>query len=149
MNSSKVLTPKIVVLDGGRAPIKIIEEFISKLVKDPSELELFSDCNQKKWSIHLNRSNFSGELSIILKGRGLAPESSLYLGLPLCYIPVRDSVNFMVTILELANTLVSAQVGLISNTIVLGTSMPIFEVSSRCLLLCLDSLIEQYQASHS
>lgn len=119
-NVRKLASSKIRKITGGRDPIKLVEEFISRKGFNPEE------CFQQKtpeitsWSLSLGGEQ---ELEISLEGTNSPLEATLYVGINVLPLPLIGTQDFLVAALTIADTLIGAKLSLVNYDLVLSSTV--------------------------
>ncbi len=136
----------VVGLEGGRSPYRVVEEFIVRLNGDPDQMLSNSTPRRRLWSIDVSVAPGESleELHLILdSGGGLASEGTLYMGLPLVDVPLRDSSSVLVVALEQADSLVLSKLSLIGSRLIISCTVPVSIISLGQLVNLYEGLIVQ------
>lgn len=112
-------TAKIKKITGGKDPTKIIEEFMLRRGFDPAEC-LQQRTNQLvQWLLPLNDTE---DLEITLEGLHRPVETTLYIGVNVMSVPLRDTAKFTYAALLVADTLIGAKLSVVNYDLVLSVT---------------------------
>ena len=112
-------TAKIKKITGGEDPTKIIEEFMLRRGFDPAEC-LQQRTNQLvQWLLPLNDTE---DLEITLEGLHRPVETTLYIGVNVMSVPLRDTAKFTYAALLVADTLIGAKLSVVNYDLVLSVT---------------------------
>lgn len=121
-NISKVRrigSTKIKKISGGKEPTKIIEEFMLRRGFDPAAC-LQQRTNQlAQWLLPLNDQE---DLEITLEGINRPVETTLYIGVNVMTVPLKDTAKFTYAALLVADTLIGAKVSIVNYDLVLSVT---------------------------
>ena len=113
----KISSARMKRLSGGKNPIKLVQEFMKNRGFD------FEGSLQQKtsdiatWSLPLSEEE---ELEITLEGLSRLPETTLYMGVNILSVPVRELQDTLYAALTVADTLIGAKLSLVNYDIVLS-----------------------------
>ena len=107
-------------ISGGKDPIRLVDEFISRRGFDPKECQKESDGSSHRWMLELADGE---ELEILLEGTKKPAETTIYMGLNVATIPLRGAFDVVVAALEIADGLVGIKVSLVGHYLVLSASL--------------------------
>lgn len=113
----KISQAKIRKLPGGRDPARNIEEFLTRRGYDPEECLHMRTGEVSTWSVPLNDEE---ELEITLESLGKSSETTLYMGLNICGIPIKDTANFLAAALSVADTLIGTKLSIVNYDLVIS-----------------------------
>ena len=113
-------------ISGGKDPLRIIEEFITKHSHDAAACERDVTPDSRRWMMPLEGES---ELEILLEGLRKPQETTIYLGVNVCLVPVRGSHDVLAAALEVADGLIGIKVSLVGHYLVLSASSGAMEVS--------------------
>lgn len=114
-----VISMNIKRLEGGRAPLRLVEDFVVSLGGDPEAQEFLSRMDRRKWFVQLDSLP---ELEVILDG-GRSAEAVLYLGIRVTPVLIRRAHEIVTVALEVADSLVGCKVSLVGGFLVLSASI--------------------------
>jgi len=115
----KIGSARIKKIAGGKNPARTIEEFLVKRGFDPD------DCLQQRtseiatWSIPLTEDE---ELEITLEGTNRPTESTLYMGVNILTVPIKNCQETLAVALTVADTLIGAKISLVNYDLVLSVT---------------------------
>jgi hypothetical protein len=120
MSKIRKITPtKIRKITGGKDPSRIIEEFMIRRGFDPEECLQQRTSDISQWLVPLSDDE---DLEITLEGLSRPPETTLYMGLNVLAVPVKDTARFLYAALVVADTLIGAKLSLVNYDIVLSAT---------------------------
>jgi hypothetical protein len=114
--------PTLVVkkIDGGKDPLKTVEDFILRLGFDPESVEKEKSSDTARWMFSVDSEK---ELEVLLEGIRKPTETTVYLGINICTVPIRGASDVLATALEVADGLVGVKVSLVGHFLVLSASL--------------------------
>ncbi len=115
----KIAPARIRKITGGKDPIRLVEEFMTRRGFEPEECLQQRTSDVATWSISLKDEE---ELEITLEGLGNSAETTLYMGLNVFSIPMRDCHKVLVAALTLADTLIGVKLSLVNYDLVLSVT---------------------------
>jgi len=107
-------------IDGGRDVLKIIEELIVRLGFDPEVCERGKGADTARWMVALDDQR---ELEILVENLRKAQETTIYLGINICTVPIRGVSDVLAAALEVADGLIGVKISLVGHYLVLSASM--------------------------
>ena len=116
----KFPSPAIKKITGGRDPIKVIESFISSRGHDPEECLEQRNNNFIQWLMNVENGT---DLEITLEGLNRIEETTLYLGINILPIPLKDTQRFYVNALLAADTLIESKLSIVNYDLVLSSTI--------------------------
>lgn len=116
----KINSPKIRKITGGKDPTRLVEEFLVRRGFDPEECLQQRTGSVATWSVSLSEEE---ELEITLEGLGTPAETTLYMGVNILTVPIRDCYSVLVAALSAADTLIGAKLGLVNYDLVLSVTV--------------------------
>jgi hypothetical protein len=105
---------------GGKDPVSVIEEFLARLGFDPVKAKKESGSDGIRWMIALEGGE---ELEVLLEGLRVPQETTVYLGINVGTVPLRNLLEVLTTALEIADGLVGIKLSLVGHFLVLSASM--------------------------
>jgi len=121
MGKVKSIAPtRIRKITGGKDPTRLVEKFMIRRGFDPD------DCLQQRttdigsWSIPLSDEE---ELEITLEGLSRPVETTLYMGVNILSVPIRESFNVVTAALIVADSLIGAKLSLVNYDLVLSVTV--------------------------
>lgn len=121
MSKVKKITPaRIRKITGGKDPTRLVEEFMIRRGFDPHECLQQRTSDIASWSVPLSEEE---ELEISLEGLGRPPETTLYMGVNVMPVTLRDTDNLLVAALSVADTLIGAKLSLVNYDLVLSVTI--------------------------
>jgi len=113
----KMPTNRIRPITGGKDPARLVEEFIIRRGFNPEECLQKRTSNFITWSLPIGEGE---ELEVSLEGLQILESATIYLGINVFEVPIRDSVNYLAAALIVADTLIGAKLSLVNYDIVLS-----------------------------
>ena len=113
----KIGTGKIRKIQGGKEPLRLVEDFMIRRGFDPAESVQQRTSDIAAWSVPLNEEE---ELEISLEGLSRPPETTLYMGVNIFQVPLINCSNVMAAALSVADTLIGAKISLVNYDLVLS-----------------------------
>lgn len=116
----KIVPARIRKITGGKDPTRLVEEFMVRRGFDPDECLQQRTADISTWSVPLSDEE---ELEITLEGLTRPPETTLYMGLNVMGVPVKDTERFLASALLVADTLIGAKISLVNYDLVLSITV--------------------------
>lgn len=116
----KLSSARIRKITGGKDPIKLVEEFMIRRGFDPEECLQQRTTDLAQWLVPLGDDE---DLEITLEGLTRPPETTLYMGVNILGVPLRESHRFLVAALTIADTLIGAKLSLVNYDLVLSVTV--------------------------
>jgi hypothetical protein len=116
----KIAPARIRKISGGKDPTRLIEEFLVRRGFDPDECLQQRTSDNATWSITLAEEE---ELEITLEGLPRPLETTMYMGLNVCGVPLIDTANFLQAALVIADTLIGAKLSVVNYDLVLSVTV--------------------------
>ena len=107
-------------ITGGKDPVHLVEEFILRLGHDPQECAREKDAENTRWMIKLTDDE---ELEILVEGLRTPNETTIYMGVNIAIVPLRDAQDVITVAMQIADGLVGIKVSLVGHYIVLSSTM--------------------------
>jgi hypothetical protein len=107
-------------ISGGKDPVRLIEEFISRRGFDPQECEKQRTSENVRWMVALEEGE---ELELLVEGLKTPHETTVYMGINIATVPVRGGYEMIAAALEIADGLVGIKVSLVGHFLVLSSSL--------------------------
>ena len=121
MSKVKKLTPtRIRKITGGKDPARLVEDFMVKRGFDPHECLQQRTADIASWSVPLSDDE---ELEISLEGLARPPETTLYMGVNILPVSLREIPNILVAALTVSDTLIGAKISLVNYDLVLSVTV--------------------------
>ena len=121
MSKVRSLRPsKIRKITGGKDPARLLEDFMTRRGFNPDE------CLQQRtgdiitWSVPVSDEE---ELEITLEGLSRYPETTLYMGINVMNVPIKNTDSFLAAALTVADTLIGAKLSLVNYDLVLSVTV--------------------------
>lgn len=116
----KMVPTRIRKITGGKDPARLVEEFMVRRGFDPDQCVQQRTSDLAQWLVPLGEDE---DLEITLEGLNRPPETTLYMGLNIMAVPVRDTHKFMYAALTVADSLIAAKLSLVNYDLVLSITM--------------------------
>ena len=100
--------------------LKIVEELIVRLGFDPELCEREKSVDTARWMVALDDQK---ELEILAENLRKAQETTIYLGINICTVPIRGVSDVLAAALEVADGLIGVKISLVGHYLVLSASM--------------------------
>ncbi|MGI6681062.1 MAG: hypothetical protein ACOX3T_06255 [Bdellovibrionota bacterium] len=104
----------------GKDPLKIVRHFLLKKGHDPDKTIKEETNNSCRWMIDLSNGY---ELEIYLDKIRTPSQATVYMGINILPVPIRGSLDFLVSVLEIADGLIGAKLGLVGYFIILSVGL--------------------------
>lgn len=115
----RIAPNRIRKITGGKDPTRIVEEFMVRRGFDPEECLQQRTTDLTQWLVPLSEEE---DLEITLEGLNRPPETTLYMGVNLYAIPIKDTQRFMYAALAVADTLIGAKLSIVNYDLVLSVT---------------------------
>jgi hypothetical protein len=115
----KMVPARIRKITGGKDPTRIVEEFMVKRGFDPEECLQQRTSDISTWLVRLSEDE---ELEISLEGLSRPPETTLYMGVNVMVVPIRECHQVLAAALTVADTLIGAKLSLVNYDLVLSVT---------------------------
>lgn len=106
---------------GGRDPVRVVEEFISRRGFTPEECQKEKTPDHIRWMIRLRDDE---ELEVLVEGLRKSSETTIYMGVNIVTVPLRGAFDVLAVALEAADGLIGIKVSLVGHYLVLSSSLP-------------------------
>ena len=116
----KIQSARIRKITGGKDPTRLVEEFMIRRGFDPEECLQQRTSDIATWSVSLADDE---ELEISLEGLNRPMETTLYMGLNVFAVPIKDSQKYLTAALIVADTLIGAKLSLVNYDLVLSVTV--------------------------
>jgi hypothetical protein len=147
----KLSSARIKKISGGKEPPKLVEEFMIRRGFDPDSCLQQKTVEIATWSVPLSDEE---ELEITLEGLNRPAETTLYMGVNILTVPVRELYKTLIAVLTIADTLIGAKLSLVNYDIVLSVTQYTsnlgvddidyyFELLSRQKVIMQDAIIDE------
>ncbi len=121
MNKVKKIAPaRIRKLTGGKDPARLVEEFMVRRGFDPGECLQQRTSEIASWNLPLGDEE---ELEVSLEGLHRPPETTLYMGVNIMAVPIRDCHSVLASALTVADTLIGAKLSMVNYDLVLSVTI--------------------------
>jgi len=107
-------------ITGGKDPVRIVEEFISRRGFDPDKCLKENSADLVRWMFALKDS---AELEVLVEGVKKPNETTIYMGVNIITVPIRGAGDILAAALEIADGLVGIKVSLVGHYLVLSASL--------------------------
>ncbi len=120
MSKVRKLTPtRIRKITGGKDPARLVEEFMLRRGFDPDECLQQRTADIAQWLVPLDEDE---ELEITLEGISRHAEATIYMGVNVMAVPLRDTHKVLTAALTVADTLIGAKISLVNYDLVLSVT---------------------------
>jgi hypothetical protein len=116
----KFATVNIRKITGGKDPLRLVEEFILRLGFDPEKCQREKTPENSRWMLSLGGGE---ELEVLVEGLKKPQETTIYMGVNVAAVPVRQGHELLAAALEIADGLVGIKVSLVGHFLVLSASL--------------------------
>ena len=116
---SRIAPAKIRKIAGGKDPVKTIQDFLSRRAFDPEHCLQQQNPQLAQWLVPLSDEE---DLEITLEGLHRPMETTLYMGVNVVAVPLRDTAKVLHAALTVADTLIGAKLSLVNYDIVLSVT---------------------------
>jgi len=113
-------------ITGGKDPVRVIEEFISRQGFNPLECQKEKTPDHVRWMFTLRDNE---ELEVLIEGLRKASETTVYMGINIVTVPIRGAHELLAAALEIADGLVGIKVSLVGHYLVLSASLSAVGIS--------------------
>jgi hypothetical protein len=113
----KISPARIRKITGGKDPVRLVQEFMVRRGFDPDECLQQRTNDLAQWLVPLSEEE---DLEITLEGLHRPPETTLYMGVNVLSVPIKDSERVLYAALAVADTLIGAKLSLVNYDIVLS-----------------------------
>ena len=107
-------------ISGGKDPIKIVQNFIMRRGFDPTDCLKEKTPNHVRWMLSISEEE---DLEILIEGLKIPSETTVYMGVNIATVPIRNAQDVLITALEVADGLVGIKVSLVGHFLILSASM--------------------------
>ena len=114
---SKLRSSKITSLPGGKNPLALVEEFLTKKGYTPKDCLQFRDDEVATWTVALGEDD---ELEITLEKISQYSQMTIYLGINLMPVPLKYTETIFASALAVADSLVGSKISLVDYDLVLS-----------------------------
>jgi hypothetical protein len=115
----KIVPARIRKITGGKDPNRLVEEFMIRRGFDPDECLQQRTTDFATWSVPVAEGE---ELEVTLEGLSRPPETTLYMGINVMSVPIKDSSRYLAAALIIADTLIGAKLSLVNYDLVLSVT---------------------------
>lgn len=107
-------------ITGGKDPVRLISEFISRCGFDPEETQKEKTADHVRWMLNISDDE---QLEVLVESLKVPAETTVYMGINIATVPIRSSQDVLVTALEIADGLVGIKISLVGHFLVLSSSV--------------------------
>jgi hypothetical protein len=107
-------------ITGGRDPVRVVEEFITRRGFSPEECRKEHNSDMTRWMFTLRETV---ELEVLVEGHRKPAETTIYMGINIITVPIRGAGDILAAALEIADGLVGIKVSLVGHYLVLSASL--------------------------
>jgi hypothetical protein len=120
MSKVRKITPaRIRKITGGKDPSRLIEEFMVRRGFAPDDCLQQRTSELAQWLVPLGEEE---DLEITLEGRNRSPETTLYMGVNVLPLSVKNTQHFLYAALAVADTLIGAKLSIVNYDLVLSVT---------------------------
>jgi len=105
---------------GGKDPVRLVEDFISRRGFEPEKCLKEKGPDQTRWMIRIKDEE---ELEILVESARKPQETTIYMGVNIITVPIRGATDVLAAALEIADGLVGIKVSLVGHYLVLSASL--------------------------
>jgi hypothetical protein len=116
----KLGSARIRKITGGKDPARLISEFMTRRGFDPEECLQQRTSEIVQWLVPLSEEE---DLEITIEGLNRPAESTLYMGLNVMSVPIRDAHEVLAIALAAADTLIGAKLSLVNYDLVISVTV--------------------------
>lgn len=116
----KISQARIRKIAGGKDPTRLVEEFLVRRGFDPDECLQQRTNDNSTWSVPISEEE---ELEITLEGIPRPLETTVYMGVNVCGVPLKDTANFLQASLLVADTLIGAKLSIVNYDLVISVTV--------------------------
>ncbi len=107
-------------ITGGKDPVRLVEEFIVRLGFNPEDCLKGRNLDTSRWMIKLSERQ---ELEVLVESIRKPQDTTIYMGVNITAVPLRDTQDVLVAALEIADGLVGIKVSLVGHYLVLSSTL--------------------------
>ncbi len=107
-------------VEGGKDAVKVVEDLISRLGFSPESCQRENTAETARWMIPLQDDK---ELEILIENLKKPLETTAYIGVNICTVPLRGSFDLITAALEVADGLIGVKISLVGHYLVLSASL--------------------------
>lgn len=115
----KIASARIRKITGGKDPSRLVEEFMVRRGFDPEECLQQRTADLSQWLVPLSEEE---DMEITLEGLNRPPETTLYMGVNVYSVPIKDAHRYLYAALVVADTLIGAKLSLVNYDLVLSVT---------------------------
>jgi len=137
---SKLQSSKITSLPGGKNPLLLVEEFLTKRGCVPKDCLQFRNNDVATWSVSLGGDN---ELEITLEKISQYSQMTIYLGINLMAVPLKYTETLFASALMVADNLIGLKISLVDYDLVLSVTHFAQNMTMEDLEYFVETLVSQ------
>lgn len=107
-------------IPGGKDPLRIVEEFILHRGFDADECQQQKTADSARWMIPIGDDE---ELEVLIEGLKTPEETTIYMGVNVVTVPIRQAAEVLTVALQIADGLIGIKVSLVGHYLVLSASL--------------------------
>ena len=111
---------RIKKLTGGKDPLRLVEEFITRQGANPEECQKERSQDTVRWVIELGDGE---DLELLVESLRTPAETTIYMGVNVATVPVRGASDLLAASLEIADGLIGIKLSLVNHFLVLSASL--------------------------
>jgi len=115
-------------IQGGKNPLKVVDDFITKLGFEPSKCLSEKNPDVNRWVVKVNDDI---DLEILVEGLSKSSEATIYLGIKVVAVPIRGAYDVLAAALEIADGLVGIKVSLVDHFLILSATLALADVKAE------------------
>ncbi len=104
----------------GRDPLKIVRHFLKSKGYNADETLKEQTPNSCRWMVDIDDGQ---ELEIFLDKIQKPAEATVYMGINIVTVPIRETQNFLVSALEIADGLIGVKLGIVGYFLILSVGL--------------------------
>ena len=140
---SKLNSSKITSIPGGKNPLVLVEEFLTKRGYVPRDCLQFRDGEVATWTVKLKGD---AELEITLEKISQYSQMTIYLGINLMPVPLKYTETIFASALTVADSLVGSKISLVDYDLVLSVAHFAQNMTAEDLEYFVETLTSQKSA---
>lgn len=131
---------KIKQINGGRDPIKLIQQFITERSFNHEECLQNKTADTARWVLEVNDDFY---IELILENIKSLSDTSIYIGVNVATVPLKKTQDFLVTALETADALVGVKISVVGHYLVMSTALNMSNITLELLDMHYTLIMEQ------
>lgn len=127
----------IQAVSGGKDPVRMVEDFILMCGESPDECVRTIDNETQRWLLK------GSQLEILLENLKSPEDITIYMGLTIAKVPLKNTQDFLVTVLESADALLGVKVSLVGHFLIMSSAFSMNDISLEDLEHNYNLLVQQ------